>query len=107
MPEHYPLPIQRPKLRLVRENDPEFGLTQTDWEERIFQNVSHFSIVKFGVPEGSVCFTTDSFPKALAAAHGDKRILIYVVNPEGRAFCMSHKDYAKFATLWLQRKPRK
>lgn len=102
MPESYPHPTQRPKLRLVRADNPEFGETQRDWEEQIFREASHFNVVRFGTHNGSESCVTASFPVALYLAHLKPRTLLYVVAGSGRAFCMSHKDYAKFAQLWLE-----
>ena len=103
MPEHYPLPNQCPRLRLVRDADPEFGETQQNFEEQIFKEAAYFNIVRFGTHNGSESATTDKFPVALALAHQKPRTLLYVVADSGRAFCMSHRDYEKFARLWLEK----
>ena len=102
----YPAPkprrVKQPKLTVINyERQPEFGNSVQEWEERIFKRVSHFNVIKFGVPGGSQCATIAAFPQALALAHGNKRMLIYCVDTEGRAFCMSWKDYEKFAEMWL------
>jgi len=103
MPEHYPLPQQRPKLKLVREDDPEFGGTLQEFEDRIFRDAQFFFVVRFGTHNGSECQTTSSFPVALYLAHQKPRTLLYVISHSGRAFCMSHHDYARYAQLWLEK----
>ena len=103
MLESYPLPTQHPKLRLVRDADPEFGETQQHFEEQIFKEAAYFNIVRFGTHNGSESATTDKFPVALALAHQKPRTLLYVVAASGRAFCMSRHDFPKFAQLWLEK----
>lgn len=75
------------------------------YEERIFNNASHFNIVRYKALGGSEVATTPSFRKALqiALADDEHRYLIYVVGKDGAAFCMSHKDYNKFAGIYIRR----
>lgn len=105
MKETYPAPKagRTRHLSVVANNayKGEFGNSLAEFEERIFRGAICFNVVRFGTHNGSECQTTDSFPRALYLAHQQTRTLIYVVSSDGRAFCMSHKDYGKFATLWL------
>ena len=105
--EPYPLPGQTPgRLRLIVDNpNPEFGATREEYEERVFHDASHFNIVRFKAHGGSEIATTPSFRKALviALANDEHRYLIYVVGKNGEAFCMSPKDYPKFARLYVNR----
>lgn len=109
MTDYYPPPAQRkrPKHLSLAASNPaplnEFGATIEEREERIFRSALYFSIIRFGVPNGSECATTNTFPKALALASGNDRTLIYCVNSEGTSFCVPKKDYPKYAELWLRR----
>jgi len=107
MKETYPAPKagRTRHLSVVASNaarTAEYGDSLAAFEERIFRGAICFNVVRFGVPAGSECQTTDSFPRALWLAHQQPRTLIYVVSSDGRAFCMSHKDYGKFALIWQE-----
>lgn len=104
IPNTYPTPKRKrqPKLTLVNyERQPEFGASVQEWEERIFRAAAYFSIVRYGVPAGSECATTDTYPRALHLAYGNPRALIYAVTLAGRAFCIPRSEYSKYAALWL------
>lgn len=88
---------QRPEVPLVEYSSYE------EWENRIFRTAQYFTVVRFGVPGGSECLTTQSFPVALAAADSEPRSLIYCVGIGGHAFCLVRKDWGRFAQLWLAR----
>lgn len=109
--ETYPTPGQTPgRPRLVFNNEnPEFGATRDQLEERIFRQAHHYNVVRFRPGGGSDITTVDSFPLALWIAHlkDGPRYLLYVVTERGEAFCMSHKDYAKYAELYLQMRKEK
>lgn len=104
--ETYPQPgvtPGRPRLAYANPN-PEYGATREQWEERVFRQASHYNVVRFKALGGSDIATVKSFPLALYLAHkeGGERKLIYVVTEQGEAFCMSPKDYDKFAQLYLE-----
>ena len=101
MKDHYPPSTKRRAPPPVTDHEPEFGHTREEYEDGIFLTVSYFSVVRFGVPSGSQCATTNSFPKALALAHDNDRALIYCINIAGRAFCIPKKQYEHFAVLWM------
>ncbi len=97
-----PKPRVRVRLKVAASNDaPEFGATREQYEERIFRAAMCFNVVRFGTHNGSEIATTNSYPKALALAHGNPRALIYVVASDGSAFCMPSKDYLKYAEIHL------
>lgn len=106
--ETYPLPGQTPgRPRLVYQN--EFGVTREAYEERVFRQAHHYNIVRFRPGGGSDITTVKEFPLALWIAHlkDDHRYLLYVVTEHGDAFCMSHKDYAKFALIHTEMREEK
>jgi hypothetical protein len=110
MKEHYPLPKTNQPLTLAASNrEPEFGATREEFEERLFRTADHFNIVRFGTHNGSEIKTVRNFAEAIYWAHNNPRVLIYVVTLSGNAFCMSRKDYNRYAEIWLsmrkQREP--
>ena len=109
--ESYPLPGQTPgRLRLVVNNPtPEFGTNREQYEERVFRQAHHYNIVRFRPGGGSEIHTTEDFRTALHTAlqKNDHRYLLYVVTERGEAFCMSHKDYGKYAQIFLQMREEK
>lgn len=104
--ETYPLPGQRPKL-VYNNTSPEYGATREQWEERLFRQAHHYNVVRITAGNGSEIMTTDNFAVALAAAYDKDRTLIYVVTEREEAFCMSPKDYPKFAALYLDLRQEK
>lgn len=109
--ETYPQPGQTPgRPRLVYTNlSPEFGATREQYEERIFRQASHYNIVRLRAGGGSEIATTTDFREALTVVltEDDHRYLLYVVTENGEAFCMSHKDYAKFAEIYVKAREEK
>lgn len=102
--ETYPLPGQGPKLAYVNPH-PEYGATRQQWEERVFRQASHFNVIRLTSHQGSFIATVRTFAEALYLTLEDKeegRKLLYTVAPNGEAFCMSPKDYGKFAELTLK-----
>lgn len=103
--ETYPLPGA--PLRLVFNNtNPEYGATRQQWEERVFRNAHHYNVVRIATHQGSEITTVDTFAKALHLVHeaDGHRKLIYVVTEQAEAFCMSPKDYPRFAELELEKR---
>lgn len=109
--ETYPLPgagrKPKPPLHLINtggtsEND--FWGTRQEWEERIFRNANHFTVVRFGVPNGSESTTVKTFAEAYYVAHQEPRALIYAVTLSGRAFCVPASEYVKYAEIHLSLK---
>lgn len=109
--ETYPAPGRAPgRLRLAVSNpELEYGAKREHYEERVFRNAHHYSIARFRPGAGSDITVVESFPLALWIAHlGDgNRYLLYVVTEDGENFCMSHKDYAKFAEIYTQMREEK
>jgi hypothetical protein len=110
MNDTYPAPKSgrsSPKV-VVRNETPEFGNTRDEFEERIFRTADHFNVIRYGVPAGSECATVATFPEAMALAHNNPRVLVYVVSTTlGHAFCMGRKDYNRYAEIWLSMSNRK
>lgn len=103
--ETYPLPGAPLKLVYNNEN-PEYGAPRAQWEERVFRQATHFNVVRIVAGNGSDIATVDTYAKALHLAYGKLRTLIYVVAPR-EAFCMSNKDYGKFAEIALSMRGEK
>lgn len=105
--ETYPKPRgnarPKPKLTLVPNTDnPEFGVTREAYEEQVFRRADHFNVVRYNSHNGSEITTVKSFPHALHLAHGKPRHLIYaVVSHTSEAFCISPKEYNRYAEIWL------
>lgn len=101
--ETYPLPRQAPRL-VYNNTNPEYGATREQYEERVFRQAHHFNVVRFTPTHGDFIATVKTFPEAIYLALGDEsegNKLIYVVTERGDAFCMSPKDYGKYALLHL------
>lgn len=100
--EPYPAPASR--LRVVHTNDYPIP-TREQWEERVFRSASHFNICRFTSHNGSSICTVKTFPEALYITHeganDHDRRLIYAVNDIGEGFCISPKEYEKFAQITL------
>lgn len=104
--ETYPPPGTAPWPRLAYDNpNPEYGISRADWEERVFRHADHFNVARFTPTTGTFIATVKTFAEALYLALEDEaegRKLIYVVGAHYDAFCMSPKDYPKFAELTLK-----
>lgn len=109
MKEAYPASKGRgrkqPPTPIIRPFDENcFEGTLADWEQRVFRNASHFTVVRYGVATGSERTTVDTFPQALAVAGYNSRVLVYAVTDSGRAFCVPRSEWFKYYEIWLQLK---
>lgn len=108
MKEAYPISKKgnrkKPPTPIVQPFDENcFEGTLSDWEQRVFRNASHFTVVRYGVAAGSERATVDTFPQALALAGYNSRVLVYAVTNSGRAFCVPRSEWFKYYDIWNQR----
>ena len=91
----------------MKGTEHDFSGSSDDWEQRVFDNASHFNLDCFH-DKGRHKSSVETFPEALtqAAIAGDHpdmpnpRVLIYAVTLQGRFIAIPEKKWPAYLERW-------
>lgn len=86
-------------------SDRDFKVTLEEWEEAVFDNHDHFTVVRYRARLKHDTRVFKDFPDAVIDARKAGRPLIYCVAKSGRFFCIEEVRWDYFMDRWFKLHP--